>query len=67
MQNLDRLYLLTHSAINDLNNAFQECRCSHSEGFILSVMVSVKNIQDLLLEQESFCSDVDPEEYCCAV
>lgn len=67
MQNPECLHQLTHMAINDLKNAFQECRCVNSGGLILSVMVSIKAIHDQLSNHDMLNPDIDPEEYCCAV
>ncbi len=67
MQNHTNLHTLTHVVINDLQQAFVACPDRPTEGLILSAIVSVKKVHDLLPEPESAISDIDPEEYCCAV
>ncbi len=68
MQNLvNSLHNLSHSAINDLQSAFQECKYSSAGGLILSAMVKIRDIHNLMPMGDTSCSDIDPEEYCSAV
>jgi hypothetical protein len=67
MQNNPTLHILTHAIVNDLQQAFVACPDRSTEGLILSAIVTVKKVHDLLPSPESAISDIDPEEYCCAV
>jgi hypothetical protein len=67
MRNHPNLHTLTHSIVNDLQQAFIVCPDRSTEGHILSAIVTVKKVHDLLPSPESAISDIDPEEYCCAV
>lgn len=68
MQNpVNSLHNLSHSALNDLQKAFQECKNSSTGGLILSAMVKIRDIHSLMPVGEASCSDIDPEEYCSAV
>jgi len=68
MQNpVDSLHTLSHAAIKDLQNAFQECKNSSAGGLILSAMVKLMDIHNLIPGCEASCSEIDPEEYCSAV
>lgn len=64
---VDSLHILSHSAIKDLQDAFQECKNSSAGGFILSAMLTVKDIHNLIPGCDFSCSDIDPEEYCSGV
>ena len=67
MQNVNNLRNLTQVALNELQNAFQECHHMGAEGMILSALVKVKQVHEALLELKECRVDLDPEEYCCAV
>jgi hypothetical protein len=62
-----KLHTLTHSAMEDLQHAFLECKQKPLESRILSAIVSVKMVHDSLNSPEFSSSDIDPEELCCAV
>jgi hypothetical protein len=66
-KNNPNLHTLTHVVINDLQQAFIACPDRPTEGLILSAIVSVKTVHDLLPQTDSGISNIDPEEYCCAV
>jgi hypothetical protein len=61
------LHTLTHVVITDLQKAFIVCPDRPTEGLILSAILTVKKVHDLLPQPDSCLSDLDPEEYCCAV
>jgi len=61
------LHSLTHTALEDLQQAFVECGQKPTEGRILAAIVALKLVHDLLVVPETPCTDIDPEEYCCAV
>jgi len=67
MNNETDLHTLTHLAMEDLQHAFLECAQKPVEGRILSAIVSVRMVHDILAAPEVSCSDIDPEELCCAV
>ncbi|MBT0666158.1 hypothetical protein KI809_17745 [Geobacter pelophilus] len=67
MQNHSNMHTLTHTIINDLQQAFSACSDHPTEGLILSAIVTVKQVHDLLPQPESAMADLDPEEYCCAI
>lgn len=61
------LHILTHVVINDLQKAFITCPDIPTERLILSAMVTAKKVHDQLLQIDSSSSDIDPEEFCCAL
>ena len=67
MQNVNNMHKLTHAAIEQLQRAFVDCRHAPSEGVLLSALVAVKQVHDALLDLKETCSDLEPEELCCAV
>lgn len=67
MNNVVDLHKLTHSAMEELQYAFQECTQKQIDGRILSAIVSVRMVHDILIAPEFSCADIDPEEFCCAV
>lgn len=67
MNNVLDLHTLTHSAMEELQFAFFECAQKPLEGRILSAIVSVRMVHDILADPKFSCSDIDPEEFCCAV
>ena len=67
MNNIVNLHSLTHSAMEELEHAFLECAQKPLEGRLLSAIVSVWMVHDILTDPEFSCSDIDPEEFCCAV
>jgi hypothetical protein len=48
MNNVEKLHILTQSAMDELQYAFLECVQRHVEARILSAIVSVRMIQDHL-------------------
>lgn len=63
MHNLTvNMHNLTHAALNDLQNAFQNCSRT-DEGLILSALVKVKTLHDLLPGIESSRSHGTPDQY----
>jgi len=67
MNNTEQLHTLTHVALDDLHQAFQQGERLKMEGLILSAMVTVKRLHDQLPGVCNATADLDPEEYCCAV
>ena len=67
MNNIVDLHKLTHSAIEELQNAFLECTQKPVEARILSAIVSVGMAHNILTVSEFSCADIDPEEFCYAV
>jgi hypothetical protein len=67
MYKVTNLHLLTHWAMEELQHAFLECAQKPVEGRILSAIVSVSMVHEILVDPEITYSDIDPEEYCCAV
>lgn len=67
MNSAEQLHSLTHEALKDLQQAFQQGDRIRMEGFILSAMVTVKRLHDQLPEIDNASADNDPEGYCCAV
>ena len=61
------LHTLTHVVINDLKKAVFVCPDSPAEGHILAAIMTARKVHDLLLQADPATSDIDPEEYCCAV
>lgn len=53
-ENAENMHRLTHSTINDLQEAFQHCGRS-SEGLILAALVKIRTIHDLLLNAAPSC------------
>lgn len=58
----ENMHILTHSTINDLQEAFQHCG-KPSEGLILAALVKVRAIHDLLLKTEYPCHDGNADGY----
>jgi hypothetical protein len=67
MESINSLLNLTQVALNDLQNAFQECQHAAAEGMILSALVKVKQLHEALIDVKECSSDLEPEEFCCAV
>ncbi len=67
MKSMNSLRTLTQVALNDLQSAFLECQHAAAEGMILSALVKVKQVHEALLDVKECTSDLEPEEYCCAV
>jgi len=62
-----KIHILTHSLLDELQHAFQECGEESIEARILSAIVSVRMVHDDVTPLGCSCSGIDPEEYCCAV
>ena len=67
MKNVKNLHELTHAAIEQLQQAFQECQDKSTEGVILSAMVTVKLVHDGVIDLKDASADIEWEEFCCAV
>ena len=67
MKSINSLCNLTQVALNDLQRAFQECQHAAAEGLILSAIVKVKQVQEALIDVKECSSDLETEEFCCAV
>lgn len=67
MNNVTSLHSHAHTAIENLQNAFQSCPHRQTDGMILSALVALRQLHDELKSLDSTAPDMDPEDYCCAV
>ena len=67
MNTVTTLHSHAHNAIETLQHAFQSCPHRPTDGLILSALVALRQMHDELKNLDSTASDIDPEEYCCAV
>lgn len=61
------IHVLTHLALLDLEQAFLEGEQRKTESRILRAMVTLKQVHDLIRTAAGSRTELDPEEYCCAL
>lgn len=67
MNTVTILHRHTHNAIETLQNALQSCPHRQTDQLILSALLALRQMHDDVKSLESINTEMDPEDYCCAV